>query len=311
MAQPSQTPVGARQADGLLPAQVRLTLINLFAGAASGAIVKTGTAPLERVKILHQIDGMHGGSRYGGVWNTLRVIVREEGVRALFKGNMANVVRVIPVYALKFSFNDRFKDWLRRHPGEELGVARLMVAGSLAGLFQTAITYPLDFVRTRLSLNDSKHGVRYRGILDCFGSVVRSEGFLALYKGFAMTIYSATPYVALQMTFYDLLKRYFKRADGTTTVYGKMACGTVAGLAAQTITFPGDTVKRRMQLAGMGGAVREYSSNWDCIVKMWRREGPRSFFQGLNANCIRSLPATALQFMLYETVNKRLGVAES
>ena len=47
----------------------------------------------------------------------MALVYREEGLRGLYRGNGANVVRVIPTYALKFAFNDTFKDMLRR-PGQ-------------------------------------------------------------------------------------------------------------------------------------------------------------------------------------------------
>jgi hypothetical protein len=78
----------------------------VVAGGLAGAVSKTLTAPLERVKILLQIQGMRvaepgAAPRYRGVWSTLAAVVREEGPRALFKGNGSNVLRIVPVYALK------------------------------------------------------------------------------------------------------------------------------------------------------------------------------------------------------------------
>ncbi len=88
-----------------VPVELRL----LFAGGASGAITYTLIAPLERTKILLQVQGMRGSSKYQSVGQTLLRVVREEGLLALYKGNLANVARVVPTYALKFMFNDRFK----------------------------------------------------------------------------------------------------------------------------------------------------------------------------------------------------------
>jgi hypothetical protein len=93
----------------------------MVAGGVAGAVSKTLTAPLERVKILLQIQGMRGsGSEKHytrGVFGTMLQVVKEEGALSLFKGNGSNVLRIIPVYALKFTFNDLFRDRLVRRPG--------------------------------------------------------------------------------------------------------------------------------------------------------------------------------------------------
>jgi hypothetical protein len=103
---------------------------------------------------------MHGADptqrKYRGVLQSLLLVTREEGVRGLWRGNLANVLRVIPVYALKFSFNDRIKHVVARgDPSRQLSYGELMLSGTLAGLMQTCITYPLETVRTRLSYQAS------------------------------------------------------------------------------------------------------------------------------------------------------------
>jgi hypothetical protein len=159
----------------------RVMALQLFAGGASGAITKTATAPLERVKILLQLQGMKKQGKYRGIMHTLRTIVKEEGWVGLFKGNGANVLRVIPVYALKFSFNDTFKNMVRAK-GEPLTLMQLMLAGTLAGLFQTCVTYPLETIRTRLTLGPGL-GAEYKGIMDVAKVTIKHEGVRGFYKG--------------------------------------------------------------------------------------------------------------------------------
>jgi len=90
------------------------------------------------------------------------------------------VLRVIPVYGLKFSFNDSFKAVVAGPARKTLTVGQLLTVGTLSGLFQTIITYPLETLRTRLSLGAEQGGVRYAGIFDCVRQMVRSEGAGAL-----------------------------------------------------------------------------------------------------------------------------------
>src|SRR5690606_13215177 len=124
-------------------------LYQLLAGALSGAITKTATAPLERVKIMLQIQGMnhvlHKIPKYTGIFQTLKTIFKEEGFLALYKGNGANVVRIIPTYALKFMFNDTFVELVKRNGQiKQLNFYQLLAAGTMAGLLQIMVTYPLE-----------------------------------------------------------------------------------------------------------------------------------------------------------------------
>ena len=285
-----------------------------MAGAGAGAITKSAVAPLERVKILFQIQGMKGetGStrKYRGMMQALRLITKEEGVVALWKGNGANCVRVVPVYALKFTFNDALKDIVLRcdqQSTRDLDISQRMAAGTLAGLGQTTITYPLELVRTRLSLGPALlAGVKYNGIIDCMRQTIRQEGVGALYKGIGPTYLSGGPYVGLQMTFYDLYKNWLV-PTGTTSddsmakiVGVNMLAGALAGITAQSITYPGDTLRRRMQSNGMGGAKRQYDTSLGCVKSILKHEGVVGFYRGLAINAIRGIPGAAIQFASYE-----------
>ena len=114
--------------------------------------------------------------KYTGIVQATGVVLREEGALALWKGNGANVLRVVPVYGLKFAFNDSIKAVVAGPSKRRLDMSDLLWVGTLAGLLQTALTYPLETVRTRLTLGPEQ-GVRYTGIVDCFKQIVRTEGW--------------------------------------------------------------------------------------------------------------------------------------
>lgn len=310
---------------------------------SSGAVTKTAVAPLERVKILMQLSGMSTAIKAlpteRSLYGVLVHIVSTEGALALFKGNMANVVRVVPVYALKFAFNDKFRN-LVRNPGQlnrDLSTHQLMLAGTMAGLSQIVITYPLEVVRTRLSLSTASLDGQYTGIWHCFRTTVRTEGISALYKGLSATIWSGAPYVGLQMTSYELVKRYLQLIpffvepsprldshdhqhvllDSTKTsthtspinMIGKLTAGGLSGLISQTVTYPGDTIRRRMQTNGLNGTPRLYKNTWDCIIQIWQKEGIKAFMRGATTNVWRCIPGAAIQFAVYDSIKHLLGIA--
>lgn len=292
--------------------------VQLAAGGGSGVLNKSCIAPLERLKILYQIQGMNPNAppKYHGIAQSLSLVVKEEGFRALWKGNGANCVRIIPNYACKFTFNDVFKDMVRTptvagRPPVPLTWSQMMVAGTCAGLAQTCITYPLELVRTRLSMGvDQASGVQYKGIIDCFRLTIRNEGVAALYKGIVPTFLSGAPYTGLQMSTYEIFKRWLPPTpvgEQQNPVYTLIA-GAGAGLVSQTITYPGDTVRRRMQTNGLNGRPRIYTDSWDCFVTIIKKEGTLALFSGARANVVRCIPGTAIQFWSYEAIKRWFGV---
>ncbi len=286
----------------------------MVAGGLSGAVSKTLTAPLERVKILLQIQGMRAvapGARphYRGVWSTMATVAREEGLLALFKGNGSNVLRIVPVYALKFSFNDLLRDRLVRRPNQsvkDMSFAQLMYAGTLAGVLQMAATYPIETVRTRMTLSvDLAGGVKYEGIWHCARQTVLIEGWRALYKGLGAALISGAPYVGMQMTLYEMGKNATRSlwppGSSIPLFLPNLVIGAASGVVAQTIFYPGDTLRRRMQTNGIGGETKIYASTWDCAKKIAAREGVmRGFFGGCWANAVKAVPGAALQFACFD-----------
>ena len=129
------------------------------------------------------------------------------------------MARVIPNYSLKFMFNDVINNVVKRSDQKrsEMSFNQMLGAGTLAGLSQMSITYPLETVRTRLTLSLSlAGGTAYRGIVDCFRQTISREGFFALYKGFGVATLSGAPYVGIQMSVYSFLSHQIlpTREDG-------------------------------------------------------------------------------------------------
>lgn len=266
---------------------------DVFAGALSGCVTKTAVAPLERAKILLQMQAMSlEPGKYRGIWHALRSVYATEGLRGLWKGNGANVARVVPVYGLKFGLNDHFKAWIMPvAEGSSPPFGKLLLAGVLAGLVQQCATLPLEVARTRLTMGAAlKPPMIYRGITDCFRRMVVSEGWTSLYKGFTATILSGVPFVALQLTFFgvsvsgsggvgwvrfsahppptaprprQVLKAEIpKGSDGKPSLLWMMPAGMVASILAQLIAYPGDTVRKLMIVNGAAGQTRAYRNTW-------------------------------------------------
>lgn len=290
-----------------------------IAGAGTGIITKSFTAPVERMKILFQVQGIKeiktklsavvkGGTLdvqpvYGRtLWSGLSKIVRDDGLPGLWRGNYANCLRVMPTYAVKFGSNGFYKGVFRAQ-NKKSGFLPVIGAGACAGATTVTLTYPLELIRARLAFGYHMDA-RYNGILDVIRKTGSQEGFWGFTKGYRATLMSGTCYIGIQLSANSWLKRHYP--DNKSTWY-KLVCGAGAGVLAQTITYPGDVVRRRMQANGMMGERPVYNGIVDCVRKIHKHEGPRGFYRGLYVGWIRVVPGTALQFTVFDILSEWLG----
>ena len=287
-------------------------LRNFGAGASSGVIAKLATAPLERAKTLMQLQGMMGyigeQKKYTSTATTIKRVFSEEGCLALYKGCGANIIRIAPAYAFKFSLTDHFKRGVAR-PGQlnkDLSLVQLIASTTAAGACQTTLTYPLESIRQRLYASSSLgHTVPGNGIPNCIKRTLQQEGVRGFYKGLTVGIATGAPFVGVEMSTYEILVRNIPSGSTITErLPYHFLCGSMAGVVTQTLLYPLDTIWRRMMADGMFNTERQYNSTFHCVKEILRAEGTSGFFAGCVANIFRALPAAGIQFTSYEILKQ-------
>ena len=280
---------------------------NFVTGATSGAVSRTLTNPLERLKILRQL----GISDYKGkgLFKSLGWMWTSEGFYGFFKGNGINVVRIAPFVAFQFYFYELFKRVF--FPQEETNVYAIkFVCGGLSGIVTSTLTYPLDFLRTFMAIQTSVHKTEKvveakPSMVKSFVKVVRSDGFFGLYKGWLMSMCGIAPYLAIKLSCFDwLATRYMPNKKSKLFDVANLSIGGLAGSIAATITYPTDVIRRKMQLRGLDPSVPNYKGIVDCIIKMYQAEGMKSYYNGLIANYLKVIPSSALMFGVNERMKK-------
>lgn len=273
------------------------------AGGLAGIIARTASAPLDRVKLLFQVQAMEGAgvsaTAYTGIGQAFAKIYREEGILAFWRGNGVNVIRVAPYAAAQLSSNDFYKKMLTPADGK-LGLKERLCAGAMAGMTGTALTHPLDTIRLRLALPN--HG--YSGISNAFMTVARVEGVRALYKGLIPTLAGIAPYAAINFASYDVAKKLYYGENGKQDAISNLFVGGASGTFSATICYPLDTVRRRMQMKG-----KTYNGMGDAFSTIFRKEGMGGFFKGWVANTLKVVPQNSIRFVAYETLKTLFGVA--
>ncbi|XP_022721120.1 mitochondrial adenine nucleotide transporter ADNT1-like [Durio zibethinus] len=306
---------------------------SLVAGGVAGGVSRTAVAPLERLKILLQVQNPHS-IKYNGTIQGLKYIWKTEGFRGMFKGNGTNCARIIPNSAVKFfSYEEASRGILylyRQLSGNE--DARLtpllrLGAGACAGIIAMSATYPMDMVRGRLTVQTEKSPRQYRGIFHALSTVLKEEGPRALYKGWLPSVIGVVPYVGLNFAVYESLKDWLIKSkafglveDSELSVTTRLACGAAAGTVGQTVAYPLDVIRRRMQMVGWKDAASvvtgdgkskaplEYTGMVDAFRKTVRYEGFGALYKGLVPNSVKVVPSIAIAFVTYELVKDVLGV---
>ncbi|XP_061379147.1 solute carrier family 25 member 16-like [Danaus plexippus] len=295
-------------------------LKNLLAGGVAGMCAKTTVAPLDRIKILLQAQSSH--YKHHGVFGGLMAIVKQESLIALYKGNGAQMVRIFPYAATQFTSFEIYKRYLSGLSVPLVQHGDKFVAGAGAGVTAVTLTYPLDTIRARLAFQvTGEH--RYNGIVDAATTIFKTEGgILALYRGFVPTMVGMVPYAGFSFYCFESLKflcmKYLpsslcKKCDRNTgglvlTIPGKLVCGGLAGAVAQSVSYPLDVTRRRMQLAHMTPDTAKFGTGMiKTLTLIYRENGiVKGLYRGMTVNYIRAIPMVATSFSTYELMKQLL-----
>jgi len=283
-------------------AQESLThfLIDFSMGGVSAAVSKTAAAPIERVKLLIQNqDEMIKSGRlatpYKGIGDCFSRVIREEGFAALWRGNLANVLRYFPTQALNFAFKDQFKRMFgydQRRDGYWKWFAGNLASGGAAGACSLAFVYSLDYARTRLA-NDNKSAKKgggerqFNGLVDVYRKTLATDGVAGLYRGFTISCVGIIVYRGLYFGMYDSLKPVLLQGSLENSFLGSFFLGWGITIGAGLASYPIDTIRRRMMMTS-GEAVK-YKSSLHAFNEIVKKEGVKSLFKGAGANILRAV----------------------
>ncbi|KAF2152607.1 putative mitochondrial carrier protein [Myriangium duriaei CBS 260.36] len=283
---------------------------SFIAGGVAGAVSRTVVSPLERLKILYQIQSAGRNEYKMPIFKALGKIWREEGFAGFMKGNGSNCVRIIPYSAIQFASYNIYKRFFEATPGAPLSPIQRLSCGAVAGITSVTFTYPLDIVRTRLSiqsasfegLSKAKVGEKLPGMYSLLKSMYKNEGGIpALYRGILPTVTGVAPYVGLNFMVYESVRSYFTPAgEKNPGAFGKLGAGAVSGAFAQTCTYPFDVLRRRFQINTMSGMGYKYKSIWDAIKIIVSQEGPKGLYKGIAPNLLKVAPSMASSWFSFE-----------
>ena len=274
-------------------------------GGCSAAVSKTVVAPIERVKLLLQVqDAMKKKAakagaepvkemiKYKGIGDCFTRVYNEQGFASFWRGNMANVIRYFPTQALNFAFKDLYKKIFNPYNATKEPVKFFIgncASGGAAGATSLCVVYPLDFARTRLAADVGSGGAReFTGLVDCLSKVAKSDGPQGLYRGFGISVIGIVAYRAAYFGCFDTGKAILFADTKNASMIAMWMFAQVVTVFSGVLSYPLDTVRRRLMMqSGRTGADIQYTGTWDCFVKIAKHEGPLAFFKGSLSNVIR------------------------
>jgi len=265
----------------------------MLAGVAAG-VSKTVAAPIERVKLLVQNqDEMIKQGRldrpYNGVMDCCSRVLKTEGVYPFWRGNLANVLRYFPTQALNFAFKDAIKVAFAtpKDASQAKKFTMNILSGGMAGTCSLLFVYSLDYARTRLA-NDAKGkgGERqFNGLIDVYTKTLKSDGIQGLYRGFAISAVGIFIYRGMYFGLFDTLKPLLLGDSPNVTLSFLLGWGVT--ITAGLMSYPIDTIRRRMMMTSGGGV--KYKGSIDCGVQILKNEGFMSMMKGAGANILRGV----------------------
>ncbi|KAF9182109.1 hypothetical protein BGZ51_004952 [Haplosporangium sp. Z 767] len=315
-------------------------LRTMFAGGIAGITAKSAIAPLDRVKILFQASNPQF-EKYAGTWTGVfraaRDIQRTGGIRGLFQGNSATVLRIFPYAAIKFMAYEQYRSLLMPTRRDETPYKKL-VAGSMAGVTSVFFTYPLDLIRVRLAYETTAkpYMVLVRKIYNEPAGGKRpgrqswlpNLGITNFYRGFLTSVMGMIPYAGVSFFTHDVMQEFcrehlpwtlkpqqnrglpdkngdYSRPELRTVA--ELACGGIAGAVSQTASYPLEVVRRKMQVAGALNP-KVFVGMWETTKGIYMAKGLRGYFVGLSIGYLKVTPMVAISFTVYERMKTILGI---
>lgn len=195
------------------------------------------------------------------------------------------------------------------------------LAGAMAGIAAVSACYPLDLVKTRLTTQFEGREY-YSGIRDAFRKIHKYEGVAGFYSGIGATMFVAVPNFAISYSVYGTLKEYtldddlfynLRKIDAESGepksgLILTVLCGACSGCFATIITFPMDTIRRRMQIQNLHVSLEHQLSSTEQFSRLVKEEGLKSLYRGLKPEMLKVIPMVGTMFLVYEFSKDMLNV---
>ncbi|XP_017074521.1 mitochondrial ornithine transporter 1 [Drosophila eugracilis] len=286
-------------------------LIDFLAGSLGGAAQVYVSQPLDTVKVKLQTFP----EAYRGMLDCFLSTYRKDGFfRGLYAGSVpavfANVAENSVLFAAYGGCQKFVTFVVGKETSTELTTVENACAGSLAACFSTLTLCPTELIKCKLQalremkqLIEPAHPDDMRTPWTLTRYIWRTEGIRGFYRGLSSTFMREMPGYFFFFGSYEGTRELLRRDDQTKDEIGAvrtMIAGAIGGVCLWTSTFPADVIKSRIQVKNLNESM--FSVGADIV----RREGVLALYRGLLPSVLRTIPATATLFVVYEYTKQAL-----
>lgn len=287
--------------------------IDFMAGSLGGVALVYVGQPLDTVKVKMQTYP----HLYGSMVDCCKKVWRDEGlVRGLYAGTtpaiLANVAENSVLFAC-YGFCQRIIAYSSNTKNvEDMGVLANASAGCLASFFSSFTLCPTELLKIQLQAaheEATKFGNKSKINLGLYGltkEIIYKDGIFGMFKGFGPTVAREMPGYFVFFGGYEASRTFFAPPGKPKEECGAlatMAAGGVGGLLLWTVIFPFDVVKSRIQASSLQVKVNFLLQ----MTHILKNEGVMALYCGLQPTLIRTIPATATLFLVYEYSKKLMN----
>ncbi|EDW80926.1 uncharacterized protein Dwil_GK11788, isoform B [Drosophila willistoni] len=177
-----------------------------------------------------------------------------------------------------------------------------IVAGGITGGIEICITYPTEYVKTQLQLDEKGANKRYNGIADCVKKTVQQRGFFGLYRGLSVLLYGSIPKSAARFGAFEYLKGHAVDSKGQLSTSGKLLCGLGAGVCEAILAVtPMETIKVKF-INDQRSANPKFKGFAHGVGQIVKSEGISGVYKGLTATILKQGSNQAIRFFVLESL---------
>ncbi|KJR88132.1 solute carrier family 25 (mitochondrial citrate transporter), member 1 [Sporothrix schenckii 1099-18] len=291
--------------------------INLVAGGGAGMMEALVCHPLDTIKVRMQLSRRGKDAPRRGFVRTGVEIVRRETPLGLYKGLGAVLTGIVPKMAIRFTSFEWYKQLLAG-PNNTPDGGKVFIAGLAAGVTEAvAVVTPMEVIKIRLqaqhhSMADPLDIPKYRNAAHALYTVVKEEGFGALYRGVSLTALRQGSNQAVNFTAYTYFKEALRKwqpdldASAPLPGYQTTLIGLVSGAMGPLSNAPIDTIKTRLQKTPAQPGVSAWKRVSLIAADMFKQEGFHAFYKGITPRIMRVAPGQAVTFTVYEYLRSKL-----
>ncbi|ETW10221.1 hypothetical protein H310_00579 [Aphanomyces invadans] len=197
----------------------------MMAGAWAGFVNSIVVTPVELVKCHLQAQGeaIHMAKdeiKFHGTLDCVKKIIQIDGMRGLWRGHVATMVREVPSYVGQFGTYELLQRVFSAQldgENDKASTATTLLAGGFAGCVCWTVSYPQDVIKSRLQLQPLGHAPLFAkspyipdgGFMACAKAIVREQGWRGLWRGYTPCLLRAFPSNAAGFATYEMVKSVF------------------------------------------------------------------------------------------------------